>query len=279
MVVTLTMPEPPAPLRPALRRRGWWVVLLAVLALGAVVLLRPLHSPPLYDGIQFPDEPYRWVQAPPGSPKTPAVTPAKAAVRVGADGTVPVLKGLSAEQGAQIAFQIESGSLIVPKGGKSITATVIAGPNPSVAPPDGTLVSNVYTLTITADAPGDPTLARGKTVIVNLRSNKATNDTVVLETFTNGTWSQVATGRVGNDIYAAELPGLGQFALVRLQPGIKPTVTPTGPGSSNGGFGTAGPGQERQGASVGGPTLYLAAGGMVMLLLGGLFIARRRMAS
>jgi hypothetical protein len=278
MVVALTMPN----LRPGVvgdvrRRRGWWAILLAVLGVGAVMLLRPVHSPPLYDGINFPDEPYRWVQAPPGSPKTPAVTPAKAEVRIGVDGAVPVLKGLSAEQGAQIAFQIEGDSLVIPTGGKTLSAAAVAGPNPSVAPPDGTFVSNVYTLSVKADVPGETALKPGQTAIINMRSNKASNDTVVLEELKAGTWAQVATGRVGTDIYAAQLDSFGQFALVRLNPGVTPTVSPTGPGNNNG-FQAPTSAQERQGVSAGGPVLYIAGGGMVVLLLLGLFIARKRMA-
>jgi len=243
-----------------------------------VMLLRPVAAPPLYDGIAFPDEPYRWVQPPSGSPKTPAVTVAKAEVRVAVDGKVPLIQGLSGEQGPQLAFRISEGNLVVPKGVKTISASATPGPNPAVTPPDGTLVSNLYTLTITGDVPGELTLATGQNVVVNMRADKPTNDLVVLETFTDGTWSQVATGRVGNDVYAAELGSFGRFALVRLKPGLKPTVTPTGSvPTGGGGFNTPTADQLGQGASVGGPTLYLAGGGMVLLLLIGLFIARKRM--
>jgi hypothetical protein len=279
MVVALTMPNLRTDPADSVRRgRGWWVILIAVLGVGAVLLARPLHAPPLYDGIGFPDEPYRWVQAPPGSPKTPAVTPAKAQVRIGPGGAVPVLKGLSAEQGAQIAFQIEGDSLVVPKGGKTLSASALAGPAPVTAPPDGSLVSNVYTLSVTADVPGAVVLAAGKTAIINMRSSRSTNDTVILEMLKGGSWSQVATGRVGTDIYAAELDSFGQFALVQLKAGLKPTVSPTGPGlSNNNGFQTQTAAQQRQGAAAGGTTVYLAGAGMVVLLLLGLFIARKRM--
>jgi len=265
-------------LEAARRRRGWWAIACAVLAVAAVMLLRPVSSPPLYDGVGFPDEPYRYVNPPAGTNKTPPVTPAKAEVRVGLDGVVPTLKGLSAEQGPQIAFQIDSGNLVAPKGTKTLTGQAVAGPDPAVPPPLGTLASNTYTLTVTADVPGEPTLAAGKTLIINMRNVKATNDAVVLELFKDGAWSQVATTRVGVDIYAAELDTLGQFALVQLPTGTQPTVTPTGPGPANGGFATPAAGAQNQGASVGGsPTLYIAGGGMVALLLLGLFIARRRM--
>ena len=281
MVVALTMPGPrttdPTPAASAARRRGWWAILLAVLGIAAVMLLRPLASPPLYDGVGFPDEPYRWVQPPAGAPKTPAVTVARAEAVVELDGTVPILKGLSAEQGAQIAFQIGSGDLVLPQGAKKITAQAVAGPNASVPPPVGVLASNLYTLSVSTDVPGELALAAGKKVIVNIRADKASDDPVVLQVFSEGTWSQVATARVGTEIYAAEVPELGQFALVRLPPGVQPTVTPTGPGRAGGGFQTASDAQLRQDSNAGGSLLYVGGGGLVVLLLLGLFIARKRM--
>ena len=279
MVVALTMPAlrttDPAP---AARRRGWWTILLAVLAIGAVLAVRPLAAPPLYDGLGFPDEPYRWVQPPAGAPKTPAATVAKAEAVVELDGTVPSLKGLSSEQGAQIAFEISSGDLVLPKGAKKITAQAVAGPNASVPPPVGVIASNLYTLSVSTDVPGELALAAGKKVIINIRADKASDDPVVLQVFSEGSWSQVATARVGTEIYAAELAELGQFALVRLPPGVQPTVTPTGPGRAGGGFQTASDAQLRQDSNAGGSLLYVGGGGLVVLLLLGLFIARRRMA-
>ena len=271
MVVALTKTG----LLPDARRRGWWAILLAVLGVAAVMLMRPTVSPPLYDGIGFPDEPYRWVEPPPGWGKTPAWTPAKATGTVEADGTVPTLKGLSAEQGAQIAFQIESGALVLPKGAKTLDAEAVAVPNPAEKP-SGTFASNVYTLTVKADKPGALALAPGRTAIVNMRSEKASNDAVVLEMYENGTWSQVATARVGTDIYASELPALGTFALVRLPAGVQPSVKV----QSNNGFATpAAPNGGAQTTESNNTVLFVAAGGMVLLLLGGLVLARKRMSA
>ena len=54
----------------------FWVVgavvrmLVAAALLGLGWLLTPRTAPPLYDGVGFPDEPYRFVVAPAGAPKT-----------------------------------------------------------------------------------------------------------------------------------------------------------------------------------------------------------------
>jgi hypothetical protein len=48
---------------------------------------------------------------------------------------------------------------------------------------------------------------------------------VLLQTFSGGKWNQMATTRVGTDIYAGTVPGFGEFALVRMNPGVHVTVS------------------------------------------------------
>ena len=262
-------------------RRGWWIVAVSVLAAWAVIGLRPAHAVPLYDGIGFPDEPYRWLQAPQGTAKTPAVTPANATVTVSPQGSTDSVRAFSAEQGPQIAFAIRQGALAPPAGATSVHLRAVATPAPSVAPPQGTLVSNVYRLTATAAPNGTVALHPGSTIIVNLRSDKATNDVVVLETFTGGKWTQVATTRVGTDIYAGTVPAFGDLALVRMDPGAQVTVTAQSANpfaTSATGEGTNG-GKLGQGAAVSNTALWVGAGIILMLLTAGLVLARRRMSA
>jgi hypothetical protein len=119
-------------------------------------------------------------------------------------------------------------------------------------------------------------MAPGKKIIVNMRADKATNDIVVMEAFEDGIWTQIATARVGTEIYASELPGPGQFALVKLPVGASPTVS----AASDNGFNTpASTSPQGTTTSTNGSVLYIAAGGMVLLLLLGLVIARKRMSA
>jgi hypothetical protein len=261
-------------------RRAWYALALAVLAVGAVTAIRPANPVPLYDGIGFPDEPYRWLVAPAGTPKTPPVTPAAATVTVTAQGATDSVRAFSAEQGPQIAFALRDGALAPPAGATSVHLVAQATPNPSTAPQDGTLVSNVYRLTATAAPAGAVALHPGSRIIVNLRSDKAISETVLLESFSGGKWTQQATTRVGTDIYAGTLPAFGDFALVRVKPGTQVTVsaqsanpfaTNTDTGSSGGALG--------QGAAVSTNALWIGAGIVVILLTGGLILARRRMSS
>jgi hypothetical protein len=259
-------------------RRGWYALALAVLAVGAVTAIRPANPVPLYDGIGFPDEPYRWLVAPAGTPKTPPVTPATATVTVTPQGGTDSVRAFSAEQGPQIAFALRDGALAPPAGATSVHLLGQATPNPSVAPRDGSLVSNVYRLTATAVPAGQVALHPGAKIIVNLRSDKAMNDTVLLQTFSGGRWNQMATTRVGTDIYAGTLPAFGDVALVRMNPGARMTVSAqsANPFATNTDEGTNG-GTLGQGAAVSTNALWIGAGIIVILLTGGLILARRRM--
>ena len=233
---------------PGPRRRsgaGRGTLLLAVLALAVVVLARPPHAPPLYDGLGFPDEPYRWVSAPAGSGHTAAATSASASLSIAVDGVSPSARGLSAEQGPQVAFALAAGALQLPSGGRTlaVTASPAAAPAP---PPGGQVVSNLYRFASSPTPIGAVRLTAGAGVVVNLRADQATGRTVVVCAWDGRTWSQLATTQVGTDIYAARLSAFADIALVRLDPGVPVTATAAsaaGNGSSVGSGPTAGAGQ------------------------------------
>lgn len=244
------------------------VAVLAVLLAQAVAG----RAVPLYDGVGFPDEPYRWVTPPAGSKPTPKVTEARTTVTVGADGVVPNLIASSAEQGPQIQFAIEEGSLTL--GGKAakVTATATAEAlGPGESPTGGLPVSNLYRLTISSDTGAPLTVAgSGARVVVTMRSSVQSKNVVVFVQRTASGWKQVATFQTGFDIYQAELPGLDPVALVVLPTGVQPTVSfQQGGATGDGGLG-------QTGAAV--PVwVYPAAGVAALLLVGGLLIARKRM--
>jgi hypothetical protein len=266
-------------------RPGRRTLVLAVLALAAVVAVRPPAAPPLYDGLGFPDEPYRWVSAPAGSGTTPAATSLDVTVDLAAaSGAI----GKTAEQGPQLAISIAAGSLAVPAGAKtvSVRATPQAGPPP---PQSGTLVSNLYGWTATADVTGEVGFAAGKTAVVNLRADVATTQAVVLESWDGTTWRQLPTRQVGVDIYAARIRDLLPIALVKLDVGVQPTVSaesdaggaggsvaPTAAPGSAGAVG--GSGATPQQVASGGPGfgLWIGLGVVLLMLAFGLVLARRR---
>jgi hypothetical protein len=259
------------------------VLVLAVLALVTTVLARPPHAPPLYDGIGFPDEPYRWVVTPPGHYQTPLAATA-AAARVSVSGAANVAgQALSGEQGPQIAVAVSRGAFSVPAGVSSITLRAVPQAVPAVLPEQGQVVSNLYLLT--AEASGTPVpLTPGRTILVNMRAERPTPQAVVICRWTGQQWEQLPTTRVGADIYAAQLDALAPVAVIRLDPGVTPSV------SAHAGRSNANPGVPAQGAGAGATTgsvsaaasggpganaLWLVIGLVVVALAGLLLIVRR----
>lgn len=262
-------------------RRALLVLVLAVAALAGAVAVRPPHAPPLYDGLGFPDEPYRWVAPPAGAEKTPQPpTPASASIAVDGGTSVPV-QGFSDEQGPQIAFAVGSGALAAPAGATAVTllATPAAAPSP---PATAEVVSNLYAFTARAGAT-PVTLAKGAQLVVNLRADAATKQAVVVGLREGSRWVQLPTRQVGTEIYAARLDRLGAVALLRLAPGVQPSTAPSDPPSAVAGAApqaTSGgrPVTDAAGDGPGAAALWLSIGAVLVLIAVGLLLLRRRVA-
>lgn len=194
------------------RTARWIVVGLVVLGLGWLVA--PRWAPPVFDGVGFPDQPYRFVVRPQGAPTTPNPTVASR--------TVPVIGGIasaasaaSAEQAPQISILIPTGRLHAPAGAKRI---VVQGrPVRPVAAPSGShLWSNVYAVGAT-----DPrvTMRDGSPpATITLRAATAQRPYPTIERYVGGRWTKVDTVPIGQDIYQAKLPGFGKYAVVGSSP-------------------------------------------------------------
>ncbi|MFN0284181.1 MAG: hypothetical protein ACKVZ6_19705, partial [Kineosporiaceae bacterium] len=254
--------------------------LLALLALGATVTVRPPDAPPLYDGLGFPDEPYRWVSPPAGQTRTPQPpTPASATIEVSGGESGPA-RAFSGEQGPQVAFAVADGAFTAPSGATAIEMTAVPEAVPAAEPAGGVVVSNLYRLSATSGGTPVP-LAASATVVVNLRADRATTQSVVVSAWDGTSWTQIPTRQVGTEIYAAQVPTLDPVAVVRLDQGVRATVE--APLPSAGATAGAGPdGGTGTGTSVGddggigGRTLLLTVGGIVALLAAALVVLRRR---
>jgi hypothetical protein len=265
------MTPPPGPgtatSRPVtLRRRArpaGLVLVLATLALAGIVLARPPHAPPLYDGVGFPDEPYRWVVPPQGEQRT-RLAATDAFTRIPVTGGANVeSQAQSDEKGPQILLTALAGAFAVPAGASSIMVRAVPHAVPDVQPDDGHVVSNLYV--ITAEAEGRPvTLARDYALLLNLRAVRSTPQAVVVCRWTGRGWQQVATDCVGVDIYAAWLDTIGPVALVQLDPGVSPQPAALQPSSA---ARAAGPGAD---------ALWLGLGAIVLVIAGSLLVVRRQ---
>src|SRR4051794_40553280 len=187
-----------------------------MLALLGAWLLAPA-AVPIYDGIGNPDEPYRWVQSPTGTPSKKA--PTTASVKL------PVAHGVSGagyantkETGPQISVYLPAGALRAPAGGTSVTVT--AKPEAPNGPPPsgGRFVSNAYSITAAAGGANVPIVGTGNQApTLQMRASDAAQPGPVFERFANGTWTPAKTLRVGNDIYQTQAAAFGDWVLVRAK--------------------------------------------------------------
>jgi hypothetical protein len=185
---------------------------LVVLALGWLVA--PRFAPPVYDGVGFPDEPYRFVVRPSDAQTTKTPTTASRVVAV-TKRTASAASLASAEQAPQVAVLIPTGRLQAPTG--TTQFTLDAAPIKPVATASGTyLWSNVYDVS-SPDAKvslkdGNPPAT------ITLRAASAQRPDPKIEYYMHGTWTAVKTISVGRDIYQATLPTLGAYAVVGTKP-------------------------------------------------------------
>jgi hypothetical protein len=174
----------------------------------------PRLAPPLYDGVAYPDEAYRFVVQPAGAKATKAATTATGTTTVTA-GRAGALRAASAEQAPQVSLLIPTGRLQAPAGTSRITLRATPA-QPIPAPSGHYLWSNVYD--VAATDPGVTMRDANPAATITLRAATAQRPYATIERYVNGTWTAVTTVPVGNDIYQATLPGLGRYAVVGSTP-------------------------------------------------------------
>lgn len=215
-----------------------WAVLLGLL--GLVWVLTP-HPVPLYDGIGFPDEPYRFQPARSGAkPATSAQLTLKVAGGVNSGGLI----ANSAEVGPQVSFYAPPKAFAAP--GTALISLVVR-PVTAVAPlPQGRLDSNVYAVSFTSSAGPVTLVAAAQAPAITMRAAGSGKPAPVFEYRPDqgSPWHEVKTRQVGSDIFNAYAPGAGEYVLVQVAGGAA--------------------------ADGGGGSLYLilgAAAGLVVLVL------------
>lgn len=195
-----------------------------VAAAVALLLAAWLISPavvPLYDSAFGSDEPYRYVVPPAGdTKKTPPPTDGTGTIVV-RDGVSGAGYANSAEQGPQISVYIPAGSLQAPSGATRIQVTATpSAPKPPL-PKDGTIVSNVYTISASAPEGAVAIVGKGErqTPVLQMRAPSSKQPGPTFETFDGKKWTSSETIRVGQDIYQTFAPKLGVWALVQQTSG------------------------------------------------------------
>lgn len=188
---------------------------MVVAALAAVVLLAGRGGTPLYDGIGFPDEPYRYVHPPHGYSQRYAPTSARVPVPL-TSGTNPH-EGLvsSGESGPQVGIYLPPRALVADSALTTVvvTARPIGGGRP---PADGVVNSNVYAVAVNPPA---ATVRPGLGTNANVSLRQAASEPVVpvmeFRSTEHDAWQRVKTVQIGRDIYLGPWSGSGEYVLVQ----------------------------------------------------------------
>ena len=192
--------------------------LAALAALVAAWVLVP-GAVPLYDGINFPDEPYRYVSPPAGYEKTPLPDHASGETGVSGGANTSTVYVNTDEQAPQINVVVPNGLLAV--SGAATSLTVRAVPEaPDRQPSKGRIDGNVYRVTVTATpsgtaawAPPPGDAASVSTVVMRATSSARPAPVFLYRAAASLAWTVLPTAPTGNDVYRTEFHGFGDYAL------------------------------------------------------------------
>jgi hypothetical protein len=165
---------------------------------------------PVYDGVNAPDEPYKYA----GRSPAPATVSTTAPISGGRSASLQLK---SSENGPQVLIDLSAGAFTAAR--PTVTLTVTPQP-PSGTPPRGSFDSNVYHVTVSPGAVLHPETAQG---FLFLRAAVMTrpNPVIVHRMAAADPWVEVKTTLAGTDILSTPLRDLGDYAVARV-PGSKP---------------------------------------------------------
>jgi hypothetical protein len=192
-------------------------LIAALLLLTLAWLAGPHHGghPPVYDGVNAPDEPYRYIVAPPNAKKAKGpATSATASTGVKQRTSATDLTGASDEQGPQVTFFIPAGG-IAPVSGSTVTVT--ATPQAPGGRANGPFVGNAYVVTVSPGGSAQLTSVGLSSAQFQLRAPSGKQPGPTIEWHPPGAsdFRPISTARTGNDIYTSRFAGFGTYVLVQ----------------------------------------------------------------
>ena len=196
----------------AMKRPGWLGAGIAALVL-AWAFGPALAAPPLYDGIGFPDEPYRYVQRPPKTIVMPPPTGATGSTTRTASGVLDQLRIFGGENPPQLQAVIGAGALT------SATCPKVTGNGRPLAPAasggPARAWGNIYRVALSC-AGGSVAFAPDPTSTILLRAPDARRPgpDIYYRASPAGGWRALRTARIGNDNFRAPFAGPGDYVLV-----------------------------------------------------------------
>jgi hypothetical protein len=207
------------------------LITAALLVLGLGWAVAPRTALPLYDGIGFPDEPYRFVQRPAGAQETDPATAARGSAGVSGRTSDPLVAA-SDEVAPQVSLYIPKDRLDAPEGTTRIVITAVPA-QPMPAGPGRYLWSNVYD--VEAEPAATHLTTTGQQATITLRAASAQRPQPHIARYADGHWELLPTYAQGQDIYIAELTGFGKFAVLGSNPLLVTKLTGANAGSSGSG--------------------------------------------
>jgi hypothetical protein len=190
--------------------RNTLILLLSGAAIAIISWIGP-RIVPLYDGVGFPDEPYRYVGAG-GSTSQPPTSAEQTIPLTGVDDSVlPISTG---ESGPQFSLNLSAGALSAPDLAQSVTIKAVPQA-PSEEPVTGKIAGNVYHVTATSD-PGPPELDNSQMIVYLRLPQGSPKDPAPAIWYRQGSgqWKPLVTHQVGSDIYQSGFAGVGDYAMV-----------------------------------------------------------------
>ncbi len=183
----------------------------AALAIVTIGLLATDQPVPIYDGLGFPDQPYRLLGN--GTRGEPIV--ATGTAHVGADGRSEALSARSNESGPQVVLELGAGAY---RGAPGSTIKLTATPVPTTeAPADGTPDSNTYRVVASSTAGTATQTASAAQGFVFLRAVTVSDPPpqILHRAGPGAPWTALPSSITGQDIVSASYAGAGDYLLLR----------------------------------------------------------------
>jgi hypothetical protein len=200
------------------RRRLALVSIGVGMALAAAARLLAPGAPPLYDGVVI-NEPYRWLEPPPGELGGAQGVSATAPLE---DGASPLVALATSEQPPQAQVFAPPGALTLPPGTRSLAMSIT--PIAPSGAPSGHIAGNVYRFVI-ANQDGVPATAPADAFVSIVMRGPDDVFEATIERFTDGAWQSLDTSHAGyTNGFLAIVTEFGDFALVAE--GASPTAEP-----------------------------------------------------
>jgi hypothetical protein len=192
-----------------------------VAALGALALAWVVApgAVPLYDGLSFPDEPYRYVVPPAGYQHTPKPLSAKGSSAVNAKTNADTIYVNTDEQAPQVNVVIPGRLLALSADARTVTVNVVPLA-PDRQPAKGTIDGNVYRVSAGSDptatvsfAPPAGDAATASVVTMRATTARKPAPSFIYRATPAQSWRLLTVYTAGNDVYSTQFAGFGDYAL------------------------------------------------------------------